>query len=142
MTTATGEPVPLSQLTLDLPEPAAGWAAELAARGIAVVADDLGRPSITRGAARELFAEHREQRAAAARHREEIEQRAIEADRAFRAALPAGVSFDAVPAGMSAGMLMMAADPMQGSRRRESVLEHALANPDGALIFHPVGGES
>ena len=84
------QPVTLTELERDLPAPAAGWAAELDRRGVAVVLDDLGRPSITRAAARDLFTEHREQQEAAARHREEIEQGVIEADAARRAALPEG----------------------------------------------------
>jgi hypothetical protein len=135
------ELVPLSAIALDLPAPAAGWAAELAGRGVTVELDDLGRPSITRAAARDLFTAHRSQQEAAARHRAEIEERVIEADQRFRAALPVGVRSDAVPEGMSAGMLMMAADPMDRGSRRESVLESALANPDGGLIFHPIRDE-
>jgi hypothetical protein len=42
---------------------------------------------------------------------------------------------------MSAAMLMMAADPMGQSQRRESMVEYALANPDGGLIFHPIRNE-
>jgi hypothetical protein len=135
------EPVPLTELARDLPEPGGGWAAELERRGVAVVTDDLGRPAISRDAARDLFAERREQEATAACAREELERRVVAADEARRAALPKGIPVGMVPEGMTGAMLMMAADPMQGSRR-ESVLEHALANPDGALIYHPVGGES
>src|SRR5829696_7710579 len=121
----TAELVPLSVIALDLPAPAVGWAAELAGRGVEVVRDDLGRPSITRAAARDLFAEHREQQEAIARRRAEIEQRVIAADEARRAALPRGIPVHAVPEGMSAAQLMMAADPMGDRSRRESVLEHA-----------------
>jgi hypothetical protein len=137
----TAEPVPLSAIALDLPAPAAGWAAELDRRGVDVLLDDLGRPSITRAAARDLFAEHREQQEAAARRRAEIERQVIEADQAFRAALPAGIPAGAVPEGMTGGQLMMAADPMPGSRR-QSMVEHALANPDGGLIFHPINEDA
>jgi hypothetical protein len=137
----TDQPVPLSELERDLPAPAAGWAAELAGRGVAVVLDDLGRPSIPRDVARDLFAERREQQEEAARRRAEIERRVIEADQAFRASLPAGIPAGAVPEGMSAGMLMMAADPMPGSRR-ESMVEHALQHPSGSIIFHPINEES
>jgi hypothetical protein len=42
---------------------------------------------------------------------------------------------------MTAAQLMMAADPMPGSRR-QSVLEHALEHPDGAIVYHPIAGES
>ena len=58
--------VPLSVLALDLSAPSVGgWPAYLAGRGIEVVADDLGRDSITRADARRLFTERRE---AEARH--------------------------------------------------------------------------
>jgi hypothetical protein len=137
----TAEPVPLTELERDLPAPAAGWAAELDRRGVAVVLDDLGRAAVDRATARVLFAEHREQQEAAARRRAEIEQRAIEADQRFRASLPAGVPAGAVPEGISGGQLMMLSDPMQGSRR-QSVLEHALEHPDGALIFHPINEDA
>jgi hypothetical protein len=134
------EPVPLSELSLDLPAPAAGWPSELERRGVVVVLDDLGRPAIDRAAARALFAEHREQREVAARRRVEIEQRAVEADRAFRASLPAGIPAGAVPEGISAGQLLMLSDPIQGAKRR-SVVEDALAN-DGGLIFHPINEDA
>ena len=45
--------VPLSHLSLDLPKPPSGWVAYLTGRGVAVVEDDLGRPSIPRAAARQ-----------------------------------------------------------------------------------------
>jgi hypothetical protein len=135
----TAEPVPLTELERDLPAPAVGWAAELGRRGVAVVLDDLGRAAVDRATARVLFTEHREQQEAAARHRAEIEQRVIAADEARRAALPKGVPAGMVPEGMTAGLLMMAADPMQGSRR-ESVVADALKN-DGRLIYRPIRDE-
>jgi hypothetical protein len=139
----TAEPaVPLTELERDLPAPAAGgWAAELDRRGVAVVADDLGRPSVDRATARVLFAEHRESEARTARKRAELERRAVEADQRFRASLPGGVPADQVPEGVSAGLAMMLADPMQGPRR-QSVLEHALEHPAGAIVYTPIGGES
>jgi hypothetical protein len=63
----------------------------------------------------------------------------IAADEARRAALPKGVPAGMVPEGMTAGLLMMAADPMQGSRR-ESVVADALKN-DGRLIYRPIRDE-
>ena len=137
----TAAPVLLAELERDLGAPPTGWAAELERRSIAVITDDLGRPAITRDAARSLFAERREQEAAAARAREELERRLVAADEARRAALPRGIPAGAVPTGMSAAELLMLSDPFPAVRR-ESVLEHSLANPDGALIYHPVGGES
>jgi hypothetical protein len=134
----TAEPViPLSVLNLDLPEPAGGWAAELERRGVVVFEDDLGRPAVDRATARALFAEHREQQEAAARRRAELEQRAVEADQRFRTSLPAGIPAGAVPEGISAGQLMMLSDPMPGARR-QSVLEHALEHPAGAIVYTPI----
>jgi hypothetical protein len=132
------QPVLLVELERDLPAPAAGWAAELDRRGVAVVADDLGRAAIDRATARAIYAEARSQQEAAARRRAEIEQRVIAADEARRAALPKGIPVGAVPEGMSAGQLMMLSDPERQGSRRQSVLEHALQHPSGALVYHPL----
>jgi hypothetical protein len=132
-----GELIPLTELSLSLPVPATGWAAELDRRGILIEPDDIGRPAISRAAARDLLSEHREDEARKARKREEIERQAVEADKAFRASLPGGVSAATIPEGVTAAELLMLSDPMQGAQR-ESVLEHALANPDGAIVYHPL----
>jgi hypothetical protein len=137
----TAEPVPLTELERDLPAPAAGWAAELDRRGVAVVLDDLGRAAVDRATARALFAEHRENEARMARHREEIEQRVIAADAARRAALPKGIPVNSVPTGVSAAEMLMLSDPFP-AKRRQSVLEHSLEHPSGATVYTPVGGES
>jgi hypothetical protein len=135
------QPVPLVELALSLPEPPLGWEVELDARGVPVFPDDVGRPSISRDAARQLLAEHREQQEAAARRRVEIEQRAVEADQRFRASLPAGIPAGAVPDGISAGQLMMLSDPERQGSRRESVLQHALAN-GGSAVYHPINEDA
>lgn len=122
--------IPLSVLALDLPVPVGGWPG--------VVEDDLGRPSVPREVARSLLAEHREAEARAARRREEIEQRVIAADEARRAAMPKGIPVSAVPEGMTAAQLMMLADPERQRSRRQSVLEHALEHPAGAVVFTPI----
>ena len=54
------QPIPLSELQLDLDAPGDGWPAYLAARGVPIVEDDIGRPSISRSDARQLFIERRE----------------------------------------------------------------------------------
>jgi hypothetical protein len=54
-----------------LPEPAGGWVAYLAGRGIEVITDDIGRDAISRDDARLLIAERR---AAEARKREVAER--------------------------------------------------------------------
>jgi hypothetical protein len=134
------ELIPLSVLALDLPEPADGWTVELARRGVEVVPDSIGRPSISRDAARDLLTERREQEEAAAHRRMEIEERLVEKDRQFRAALPRGVPAGLVPEGLSAAELLMLSDPMRPPRR-ETMVEHALSNPGGALIYHPIRPE-
>jgi hypothetical protein len=138
----TAELVPLSVLALDLPVPVNGWAASLHRQGFSLLEDDLGRPSVPRAVARSLFAQHREQQEAAARHRAEIERRVIEADRRFRASLPGGVAQDQVPVGVSPGLAMMLADPERQGSKRESMVEHALRHPAGALVYHPIREES
>ena len=74
----------------------------------------------------------------------EIEERLVEADAARRAAIPRGIPVSAVPAGMSAAEMLMASDPFP-AKRRQSVVEHSLANPAGAIVYTPLqpdGGES
>jgi hypothetical protein len=100
--------------------------------------DWAGKPTITWSMAAELLASLRAERA---RVVAEIEERAIAADEARRAALPRGIPAGAVPEGISAGMLMMLSDPDARRSRRQSVLEHALEHPAGAVVYTPVGGE-
>jgi hypothetical protein len=76
--------VPLSHLHLDADEPTSGWARHFAERGVEVVLDDLGRPSVPRRVLGELLAERREREARAA---EELAQRAT----AHRPPVPAGL---------------------------------------------------
>src|SRR5829696_8803388 len=82
--------VPLSLLALEA-EPPGGWQAFAESHGVAVVADDIGRLAVARGAARALLAEHRErlaaEREAAARWHELREQEAEAQDRERRAQL-------------------------------------------------------
>jgi alkylhydroperoxidase family enzyme len=133
--------VPLSELERDLGAPPHGWTAELADRGVAVFKDDLGRLAVDRSSARAIYAQHREQQEAAAAKRLELERRAVEADRAFRASLPPGLSAEQVPEGISAGMLLMLSDPERQGSRRQSVLEHALAN-GGSAVYHPINEDA
>lgn len=134
-----GDPIPLSELARDLPAPVGGWAAELERRGVVVFEDDLGRPAVDRAAARALFAEARAAEVRAARKRQLLEEQLIAADEARRAALPKGIPAGMLPEG-SAGLAMMLADPERQRGRRESVLEHSLSNPAGAIIYHTVEG--
>jgi hypothetical protein len=132
----------LSELERDLPAPPAGWAAELDRRGVAVVADDLGRVAVDRATARALFSEHREQQVAAARKREEVERQAIEKDRQFRASLPAGIPARMVPGHLTAAEVMVAGDPMDDRPRRKSVLETALDHPAGFVVYTPINEDA
>jgi hypothetical protein len=134
------EPVPLSTIALDLPAPLDGWPVELERRGVVVFEDDLGRPAVERAVARALFTEHRANEARVARAREEHERQLVAADEARRAAIPKGIPVSAEVPGLSAALLMMAADPMDQGSRRESVLEHALSNPAGAIVYRTVEG--
>jgi hypothetical protein len=60
----TQEPlIPISHLSLDLGEPIIGWAGMFAERGVEIVLDDLGRPSVPRQVLGELLAERRESEA-------------------------------------------------------------------------------
>src|SRR5215204_3819190 len=117
-----GEPIPLSVLALDLPAPGAGWPMYLAERGVEVQPDDLGRLCISRAAARSLFAEQRQQREAADRHRVEAERLAVEADREWRARLSGGIPAGRIPDGVAPAAAMLQAAQDDRPRRR-SVLE-------------------
>lgn len=131
--------IPLSHLALDLPEPCGvGWAAYLAGRGIEVVNDDLGRASVGRTDARQLFVEHRAAEVVKAEKRAAAERAAVEEDRQRRASIWGGVPADTIPPGVApaAAMLQAAVDSRP---RRRSVLEDALAG-EGAT-FHPVRHE-
>ena len=72
------ELIPLSHLALDLDVPPEGWTVYLEGRGIAVVADDLGRLAIARSDARQLFVERRENEARKAQLRAAAELRAVQ----------------------------------------------------------------
>ena len=69
--------IPLSQLSLDLPEPVGRWSAYLKGRGIDVVTDDIGRASIARADARQLLNEYRSGEAEKARRRKLAEAQAV-----------------------------------------------------------------
>ena len=150
MATRLGEPEPWCRVRAVLAEAAGvdesrsfdAQAREVASQIRGIRYDWAGRPTCSWTTAAELLASLKAEQA---RKWAQIEERVIEGDRAFRAGLPAGIPVDAVPAGLSAAQLMMLTDPMDEGSRKESVLEHALAHPDGAIIYHPVdpsGGES
>jgi hypothetical protein len=130
-------PVPLSHLELDLPAPGEGWTVFLAARGVEVTLDDIGRMSVSRVAARQLFDEQRE---AEKRRREkaaELERQAVEQDQLRQAQIWGGIPADMIPVGVSPAQAMVAAEK-DARLRRKSPLEHALSN-EGGIVFHPIG---
>ena len=131
--------IPRSVLALDLDEPSVGgWHAHLAGRDIAIMADDIGRPAITRTDARRLISERRDAEARAREVVERNEQRAVELDKQWRAQLPSGVPWYMIPDGVSPTRAMMQAE--YALPRRRSVLEDALSNSGTTL--HIIGPES
>jgi hypothetical protein len=121
---------------LDLSEPPSGWVAYLTGRGVAVVDDDLGRPSISRAAARMLFDEHRADEARKAEMRAESEKRAVEADQQWRSQLPHGVPWYEIPDGVLPAVAMTAAAQ---PRRTPSRAEWLFGEVDG-MVFHSLQG--
>ena len=132
--------IPVSHLELDLPTPTIGWSAGLAEKGISTVRDDLGRLCVARADARRLFDEHRE---GEARRREAMqlqEQAAVEADRAFRAALHPGIPWFALPVGVSYGQAAAAAEAAAQPQRVPSRGEWLFGETD-TMVFHSMEGQ-
>jgi hypothetical protein len=125
--------IPLSVLSLDLSVPVEGWPSFLAARGIEVTLDDIGRMAISRDAARQLLTEKREREAERARRRKLVEAQAVADDQLRRSRIWGGA-----PAveGVSAAALMLQADKDAQPKRR-SVLQEALAGSE-TLTYHPL----
>ena len=126
--------VPLSVLALDLAEPAEGWSNFLGRRAIKTIPDDLGRDSITRGDARRLLDEQREQELRQAARRRLAEQEAVEADERRRASIWQGVPADRLPVGAAPASVMLQA-ARDSQPRRQSVLQEALSNSEG-MTYH------
>jgi hypothetical protein len=100
-----------------------------------VLSDDLGRRCVSREVARDLFSEREEQ---ALRWREMQARLDAEAAEAARAnpvwpGIPAGPDSDGATA--VARMLAAARDSLP---KRQSVLEHALQDRDGAIEYFPI----
>jgi hypothetical protein len=132
--------IPLSVLQLDLDPPAGGWDAYLTGRGVGIAVDDIGRKAISRADARQLFDEKREAEARAREIAQRQEHRAVERDRAFRAALPTGLHWTELPPGVSAAEVWAAAE-RDAQPKRRTPLEDALAG-DG-MVYRPLrDGES
>jgi hypothetical protein len=134
------DPIPLSHLALDLPEPSEGWALFLGRRGISFRSDDLGRDSISRGDAKRLLDEQRADGLRVRALRAQQEREAVEADRVRRAQIWGGLPWYEIPDGVApaAAMLQSAKDARP---RRTSVLQEALSNSD-TLTFHSLRDEA
>jgi hypothetical protein len=128
------EPVPLSVLALDLVDVPSGWTVWLAERGIAVVFDDIGRPSVAREDARKLLEQQRQAEIRRQDHAHRQEAAAVEKDRAFRASLPKGIHWSDIPPGMTMGEYLAANDPDRQRGRRRTPLQDALSN-DGMTFY-------
>ena len=146
MTTRLVEPEPWCRVRAVLAEAAGvdesrsfdAQAREVARQMRGIRFDWAGRPTCTWSAAAELLVSLRAEQA---RQRAQIEEQVIAADKAFRDSLPTGIPAAAIPEGMTGGLLMMAADPMRGSRR-QTVVEHSLENPAGAIVYTPIGEDA
>jgi hypothetical protein len=127
--------VPLKILELEMDRPVDGWPMFLGARAIAIIPDDLGRDSVSRGDARRLLDERREQELRAAALRRLAEREAIEADERRRAQIWQGVPAAALPPDASPASVMLQA-AKEARPKRTSVLEESLSG--GGLVFHPL----
>jgi len=134
------ELVALSVLQLDLDAPGEGWAAFLAARGVSITIDDIGRASIRRSDARLLFTERREVEAKAREHAAAVERQAIEQDQRFRASLGVGIDASLIPAGMTYGEAVASVEldgAASGFQPRRTTLTEDLFD-GGGMVFHPI----
>jgi hypothetical protein len=138
------DPIPISYLALDLNAPAVGgWPAYLAAKGIEVVADDLGRDAISRADARQLFEEKRADEARAREVAERREQQLIQQDRLRRANMPAGIPAGLIPDGMTGGEMMVLTGEKRRPRSvREQLLEKELAHSGLELVYQSIGPDA
>jgi hypothetical protein len=131
--------IPLSHLELDLPTPVEGWAVFLAARGIEVTLDDIGRMAISRDDARRLLTEKREREAEHARRRKLAEARAVADDQLRRSQIWGGIPADRMPTGVTPAAVMLQND-RDAQPKRTTPLEEALSN-SGTLTYHPMQDE-
>jgi hypothetical protein len=130
---APADLISLVELGLSLDKPAEGWSNFLAARGVEIVEDDLGRDAIARSDARQLFDERREAEAYAREVAARQEQRFIEFDEQRRARLWGGIPSDYLPPGVAPAAVMLQA-VRDTQPKRMSPLQEALAGE--SLTFH------
>ena len=133
------DPVPLSVLSLDLDAPGEGWINYLYRRQIKILTDDLGRASITRSDAKQLFDEHRANEQRQAELRAERERQAIEADQRFRAGLNKGVEWWRLPDGTAPGdaMALAAAQANRRKSMQEELLEQEFGGSQSSMVYQP-----
>jgi hypothetical protein len=89
------EVIPLVVLELSLAPPVE-WAAFLADRGMSIIIDDIGRPSVSRSDARLLLTEQREAEKKRREKAAELERQAVEADQQRRGQIYAGIPAAAI----------------------------------------------
>jgi hypothetical protein len=130
---ALPEPVPLSVLSLDHPQPGEGWARYLHERNIPVGEDDLGRAAVSRDDARQLLAEQRKTELRKREALAEQERAAVEQDRVKFASIWKGLAADDLPVGVAAGDAMIAA-ARAGQPKRRTPVEEALSGE--SMTFH------
>jgi hypothetical protein len=99
-----------------------------------VVSDDLGRRCVSREVARGLFAEREEQALRWSEMQARLDVEAAEV--AARNPVWGGIPSGAIPDGVTPAAAILQAAKDAGPRR-QSVLEHALAN-EGVIEYHPV----
>jgi hypothetical protein len=107
MVCAACQLVPISLLSLDHSEPTSGWEAMLAARGIELIEDDLGRMAIRREDARALMGERRGWELASAEEKARRQEEAARNSRPVPPGIPRPAGADAA---LSAYEVMRGAD--------------------------------
>jgi hypothetical protein len=131
--------IPLSHLELDLPTPVEGWSVFLAARGIEVTLDDIGRMAVARVDARRLLTVKRDREAEQARRRKLAEAKAVADDQIRRSQIWGGIPADHMPPGVTPAAVMLQND-RDAQPKRTTPLEHALSN-SGSMEYHAYGVE-
>jgi hypothetical protein len=134
------ELIPLVVLELSLAAPVE-WAAFLAKRGMSIIIDDIGRPSVSRSDARLLLTEQREAKVRRREKAAELERQAVEQDQLRQASLPTGIPAGIVPDGLAPAEAMMLAgeSPHHGQRVcAKQLLEPELGSGE-SMVFHSFG---
>jgi hypothetical protein len=118
--------VPVSHLNLDVAEPVTGWSAYFEQKGIMVLADAAGRPSVSRHVLADLIDEQREREA---RLVEDAAEKAATLNQPVPAGVPALENAGPYESMMAAGSVSPAQEFAQWEKPR--ILQEALE--EGAL---------